>query len=236
MVERPILFNSEMVKAILEGRKIQTRRVVKPQPHYNKIGLLSFKNNCSLGCQFMVDFCPYGQPGDRLWLKENWRVGAWNESEGLIAVDYKTDGYCRREWLKVEDVDLFQRLWKQSTDDASKVFGMLERYDWKPGDSPCRWRPSIHMPRWASRITLEITNVRVERLQEITEEDAKKEGCVAESGEGCAFYPAKLAFELLWNTIKGKTYPWSSNPWVWVVEFRREEIRKESISLKEGNK
>jgi hypothetical protein len=87
---------------------------------------------------------------------------------------------------------------------------------------PCHWKPSIFMPRWASRITLEITNIRVERLQEITEEDAKAEGIENPFFASDRYWPTfKDRFETLWDSINGKTYPWSSNPWVWVIEFKK---------------
>jgi hypothetical protein len=173
--------------------------------------------------------CPYGQPGDRLWVRETWRVGAWDEEESCITVDYKADGYYRREWLKVEDEELFERLWQQSSCEAEKALeeGKIKiidkdlgegRYTWEPSESPCRWRPSIHMPRWASRITIEITDIRVERLQEITEEDAKKEGIDGvPTAVGIMYMPA---FSRLWDFIHGKD-SWNQNPWVWVIEFKK---------------
>lgn len=140
MKERPILFSGEMVRAILEGRKTQTRRVIKPQPD-------SARNSVFVKSGFETKHgyeikCPYGQPGDRLWVRETW---------GLWDTDPK-DG--------PERAKIFYR----ATDENRRDL----RYQ--------RWRPSIHMPRWASRINLEITNIRIERVQDITEEDAKAEG------------------------------------------------------------
>ena len=165
MKERPIIFRAEMVRAILAGRKTQMRRIVKPL-HMATVYAEQFP---------ILAMCPYGSPGDRLWVREAWRVGAWDEIAGCVAIDYKADGYCRREWLRIDDEDLFIRLRQQCIDDARAALGPADRYTWEPGRSPCRWRPSIHMPRWASRITLEITDVRVERLQDISEADAKAE-------------------------------------------------------------
>ncbi len=165
--------------------------------------------------------CPYGKPGDRLWVREAWRVGAWGEFEGLfgqIAVDYKADNYPRREWLRVEDQELFERLWIQSSDDAMAAGNKPNKegnHKWKPGQSPCRWRPSIFMPKWASRITLEIISVRVEKLQDICEEDTQAEG-LADA------YPihGQIIFSAYWDHLHGKG-EWNKNPWVWVIEFKR---------------
>lgn len=199
MKERPILFSAPMVRAILNGSKTQTRRVAK--------GLIA---------------CPYGKPGDQLWVREAWRIGAWDENRPAFALDY-CDG-ARKEWIEVPDAmgddgELFDRLWQQSSDDAAKALGIQDRYQWEPGQSPCRWRPSIHMPRWASRIQLEITGIRVERLQDISEADAEAEGVRNSLHlQGGRF--ARDNFAHLWWTINGAG-SWDANPWVWVIEFRR---------------
>lgn len=228
MKERPIIFSGEMVKVILEGRKTQTRRIIKPQPEIlmgkdkNGISMYTWKGYVATNTNISEEFakrCPYGQPEDRLWIKESWRIGAWQEEEGKIAVDYKADGFCRREWLDIKDEELFTRLWKQSTDDAEKVFGRLERYQWKPGKSPCRFRSARFMPRAASRITLEITNIRVERLQEISEPDVEKEGVLPIKPRPSGV--SREDFQSLWNSINGKKYPWDSDPWVWIIEFKK---------------
>jgi hypothetical protein len=167
--EHPILFSTDMVKAILEGRKTQTRRVIKPQPvlmdkHYFK----DFRKDAG------GRVCPYGQVGDRLWVRETWLPF---EAQGPNAFLYKADiALINLHYLK--------------------------------------WQPSIFMPRKASRITLEITNTRVERLHDITGADLLKEGIAHGMG-------GFKAYEELWNNINGKKYPWESNPWVWVIEFRR---------------
>ncbi len=225
MKEHPILFSGPMVRAILEGRKTQTRRVVK-NPYTEGIHAADSKNVPN------GRYCPYGQPGDRLWVRETWRVGAWDET-AFIAVDYKADNHARKEWLDVEDLETWERLWEQSCEDAEKAgFSMDEEnnYHWSPGESPCRWRPSIFMPRWASRITLEIISVRVERVQEINAEGAVAEGYPlgnpewAETPNEQQIKIARLSrigwYQTLWDSINGKSHPWDSNPWVWVVEFR----------------
>ena len=211
-----ILFNGEMVRAILEGRKTQTRRVVKPQPQrffeVNDEPFYLYDVEWGLGRIY-----PRYQPGDILWVKETWRIGAWCE-EGLIAVDYKADNFARKEWIEVPDPERFERYWIQSTDEAEAAGLKTDKegeYHWKPGEAPTRWRPSIFMPREAARIFLKVTGVRVERVWEMTGEDAIKEG-VNWFNDACGF--AKL-----WDSINGKKYPWASNPWVWVYEFERVE-------------
>ncbi|MGU9815598.1 hypothetical protein ACU684_09420 [Pseudomonas sp. LF135] len=202
--ERPILFSAPMVRAILEGRKTVTRREVK-----------------GAGLKWLEDFtpeyvadpsnslCPYGKPGDRLWLRETWYCDHFEVMRG--------------PYLKPDDMDIGEAL-----DDGTLVYAAdgLAPYE---QEQPT-WKPSIHMPRWASRILLEITAVRVERLQDISEDQAKAEGVRlytdhAELGEwwhvdGIDTYSAdpRKSFELLWSSVGGD---WQANPWVWVVEFKR---------------
>lgn len=191
--ERPILFSGEMVRAILDGRKTQTRRIVKPQPpsHVREIRVGMFepvviRKGMEEPGTPVFGFadeergwkCKYGKPGDRLWVRETWFC--ITGEPGPISCNYKAD------------------------------FGEHRFAGF--------WKPSIHMPRWASRITLEITGVRVERLNDISEEDAIAEGCQ------CSGVPSSLtnrgAYAKLWESINGKG-SWSLNPWVWVVEFKR---------------
>lgn len=257
MKERPILFSAPMVMAILEGRKTMTRRIVKLPSKRDSFVVVErngsrwpFQSDdgesdvCDDGNEHPYA-CPYGQLGDRLWVRETWRVGAWNEDEGKIAVDYFADGHCRREWLQVRDENLFARLWQQSTDEAIKALGQREWYTWEPGSSPCKWRPSIFMPCEFSRITLEITNVRVERLNDISESDAKAEGineeefypddgyplCVGythekeDKNKAYSLYTTRAkAFKNLWESINGLD-SWNANPWVWVIEFKKISIK-----------
>ena len=210
MTERPILFSAEMVRAILEGQKTQTRRKMKPA-------------KAKRPKRWLIDdaavnglVCPYGQPGDMLWVRETWahyqtvnhvwrsEGRAFDEvSDGLAG--YRADGHD-----SIEDFRAHVRL--MSGCDLEHVI--------INGD---RWRPSIHMPRWASRITLRITDVRVERLQDISEDDARAEGCepvgwIDETDVGMSSY--REGFTRLWNTING-VGAWEANPWVWVIEFER---------------
>lgn len=184
-MNKPILFSSDMVKALLAGTKTQTRRLVKPQPQISHD----------------ID-CPYGKPGDLLWVRETWCPVDDSDFDGGEWIDYRaTPKY-----------------------EASHPAG----WENEP-DSPdaLKWRPSIHMPRWASRITLRITDVRVERLQEISEADAIAEGCPAVSlySLDCESTPPSHHFRALWESINGKG-SWDENPWVWAITF---EVIKQNV-------
>jgi hypothetical protein len=242
--ERPILFSGPMVSAILAGKKTQTRRVVKPQPFLNQAGFLAWKTS---GClqnmgrtaeEMLAKHCPHGQPGDSLWVREMWRVGAWSNRQE-IAVDYLADHSYRQEWLKCDDESLFDRLVDQSIIDAHKS-GHAENdgiLAWTPGNSPCRRRPSIHMPKWASRIRLDIVDVSVERLNDISGDDAQAEGIErvggtyscspwrnyrkGEKGEMNLHCSAReRSYMTLWESINGPG-SWNVNPYVWVIKFMR---------------
>lgn len=197
MKERPILFSGPMVRAILEGRKTQTRRVVKPQPDLipsdvppapgdNGYWWPASKAQSMVQTRDMPCYCPYGVPGDRLWVREAW------------AADEMWDRVPPR------DIPEGQRIWLEGSGFDRGVKGRL--------------RPSIHMPRWASRILLEVVSIRVERLQEISEDDAKAEG-----GTANIMLNYRAPFSYLWKLIYGHEGPnsWAANPWVWVVEFKR---------------
>ena len=246
----PILFNTEMVRAILDGRKSCIRRIVKPQPtneiqcplgictdgDKSEIGKFAFGSHEGGG---KMIFCkpPY-QPGDILYVRETWRVGAWDILNQMIAFDYK-DGTCG-ELTYTHDRELFERLVNQSRNDARQAKCEYNGVDfvWEKGKSPCRWHPSIHMPKEAARIWLKVTNVRVERLQDITPKGAESEGVgnlfYDDIGYGEKNYGtevdteygiAKEQFAWLWeSTIKKSDldrYGWDANPWVWVIEFER---------------
>ena len=191
MKERPIIFNSEMVRAILDGRKTQTRRVVKG---VNRMNWLKGASNHVVHC---VDSCPYGQVGDRIWVRETWfnQKEAYEKSKKLVS-----------KWK-----------YGKSSLEESKYPDIMYQADYVGKKMLCKWKPSIHMPRWASRITLEIKDVRVERLQEISEEDAIEEGI---PNAAYAINPI-WSFESLWDSIHKKENTWEDNPWVWVIEFKR---------------
>lgn len=220
MKERPILFSAPMVRAILAGTKTQTRRVAKlpiddALDDGERIDLAWLNGDGHAGPGWYVAEaeypeegshfvrCPYGVPGDRLWVRETWARG---------------DAYCDPEAESV----------LYSADGQLVVLGVGGTPDRRLGawivheDNRCsvRWRPSIHMPRWASRITLEVTGVRVERLQDISEEDARAEGF---GFEPPSTVDPREGFRLAWSGLNGKRAPWASNPWVWAVEFKRAE-------------
>lgn len=204
MKERPIIFSAPMVRAILEGRKTQTRRVVKPQPRTRAdIG------HFGAGMPFIRAAskpvrCPYGQPGDRLWVRETCAIrsigGAVKDS-----IHYAATPELGR--FLQSDMRTFA--------------------DSKPPPFQGRWTPSIHMPRWASRINLEVTGVRVEQLSGVKEADCWAEG-IERSTESPTqastmfsdYAHPRCAFMHLWEQINGAG-SWNANPWVWAIEFQR---------------
>ena len=238
MAIKPILFNTEMVRAILDGRKSCTRRIIKPQPDEKHTYPLGFVNDSTerkdigsfgfgaseSGGSIQYVKPPY-QPGDTLYVRETWRVGAWDIRNQMIAFDYK-DGSCG-ELTYIHDRELFERLVKQSREDARKAKCEYNGADfvWEKGNSPCRWRPSIHMPKEAARIWLKCTDVRVERLQEITIDGIRKEGLSSMAVHAGDMDIALKEWKTLWNsTIKKPDldrYGWNASPWVWVIEFER---------------
>lgn len=198
MKERPILFNADMVRAVLDGRKMQTRRVMKVQPHAGVRNSPFVKSGIEDGHGKEL-VCPFGEVGDRLWVRETFRVHS-------RATDVATLVYKASE----------QQSWTQQTHRVP-----IEKCN-KPAVVDT-WTPSIHMPRWASRITLEITGVRVELLRDLSEEDAKSEGVIPPAGGVLPGWEHRINFRDLWMSIYGADN-WEANPWVWVVEFKRLEV------------
>jgi hypothetical protein len=227
--ERPILFNTETVRAILEGRKTQTRRIIKNQLQsdyeiindknwYDENTWISRKKTSINPDRYEITSvykCPYGKVGDILWVRETWARAIGREeltpSEMSTAIEISPERFI-----------VFKASSKEDTHP--------EHPDW----GKKRWNPSIHMPRIASRISLEIINIRVERLNDISEEDAIKEGVKRHlHGYKCyngintihygvydaCFRKAKDSFESLWVSVYGEN-SWNWNPWVWVVEFK----------------
>lgn len=215
MKERPILFSGPMVRALLDGSKTQTRRVMKPQLIYGTVAGLFNSWYLPLsegggtlypnGKEKILGTCPYGQPGDRLWVREAWRAElTWDTT-------------------KPSGIPNEAALWYEA-DDQQRNNGRGTKFKGK-------LRPSIYMPRWASRITMEITRVRVERLQDISEVDAMAEGVTAlpcaNMWTAGGMYDGPLhdakpcgAYRRLWNSINGAD-SWEANPWVWAIEFKR---------------
>jgi len=226
MSELPILFSGPMVRAILDGRKTMTRRVAIPryddrtpcehlQGDNSGMGPTMFRHCCH-GSEGRG--CPHGVVGDRLWVRETWRP-AYDE-ELYCCVEYRADG----KRIKPENGSLTEDQGHKFADDCP--------------DDPAlnaKWRPSIFMPRWASRITLEIVSVKVERVQEITEKDAIAEGIpYARASAGTGYYEiwdgkksianksAANVFAVLWDSINAKRgFGWGVNPWTWAITFKR---------------
>lgn len=227
--ERPIIFSAPMVRSLLAGSKSQTRRALNQQPIENgPIGGFAFVDGfwCALSgfdgsiINRLDRPCPYGQPGDRLYVREN----AWERPERTPAM--MRDG--ADTWPPfIYDADYTNGIPLEERDD-------LKTWGWKR-------RPSIHLPRWASRILLEITDVRVERLNDISEADAIADGCNPHSGlhgdDDVAVYLTSKSFDyahgkiasvpmpiiryaVLWDSINGPG-SWERNPYVWVLSFRR---------------
>ena len=231
MKERPILFNGEMVRAVLDGRKTQTRRVVKPQP---KI-IHALYNDASIETERIFRsgdqriHCPYGQIGDRLWGRETWKIHSFMECKP-VEFCYRADG-GKMEELGCDALNYeewYERVIIQSSDELAAMGWALNEdgiYTWTGQESPLRWRPSIHMPRWASRILLEVMDVRVERVQEIGPlVDIPREGIDC---QGRSVEQMIGQFRVLWNSINEKRgFGWDVNPRVWVVEFK--QIDKET--------
>ena len=229
--EHPILFSGPLVRAILDGKKTQTRRIIRP-PH--GIGWVAggpiIRTAADLAdpwfrwereqsfaeLEFRDVRCPLGKPGDRLWVRETWRLTDF--------ASYDTDRYSAAVEMRADGARPFRK------EGGPEM--LHER---------CDWRPSIHMPRWASRISLEVTDVRVQRLQEITEAEIGTEGVRLDDGgvAACAFEraeyyqsggspiggrsPEVCGFAALWDSIYGRSAggSWGENPWVWAVSFKR---------------
>ncbi|HDV8245017.1 hypothetical protein V1238_09545 [Enterobacter hormaechei] len=190
-----MIFNGEMVRAILDGRKTQTRRIMKNQPAGDYPDTPALIRSVGGGFQWYGHYgessifnCPFGAVGDRIWVRETWaEAGAGAPDLKLYRADYPEH--------------------------------VPTHYENVPPADEIRWTPSIHMPRWASRLTLEITGVRVERLRDLSEDDAKSEGITPPSGRVLPGWEYRINFRDLWMSIYGADN-WETNPWVWVIEFK----------------
>lgn len=218
--ELPILFSGLMVNAILAGRKTQTRRVMKPQPNAGPRGRMVPLGDDAWGLRdgdLSGEWrCPYGEPGTRLWVRETWQYADWTE-DGMPWVRYRADdATVLHERTPEEWGDRLTDIWADLSAPAN--------YDIDSRAADRRWRPAIHIPRWASRITLEVTRVRIERLDDIGAGDAHAEGgCTTPPVNHAPWIGCRQDFRALWEAINGKRpgCSWDANPWVWVVEFRR---------------
>lgn len=200
MKERGIIFNSEMVRAILDGRKTQTRRIMKSQPKTNENGDIWWPSNI---CQSMINIkemmqdnegvwagiagisCPHGGVGDHLWVSETFKAGVCTESTIAYKATHKPS-------------DLEEGWYEE-----------------------IKWTPSIHMPRWASRITLEIVDVRVERLKDAGDTEFKAEGYPLDRELTGGSMDPFCWFRNLWDSVSPTNFKYADNPWVWVIEFKR---------------
>lgn len=190
-MERPIIFSDKMIRALIDGRKTQTRRPLKEHPlEWLQDGFTP---------EFVAHpenyLCPYGYSGDRLWVRECFAV-------------VPSTAYAHSE-------DVQQTI--QPDDD---YYAAIYRAGWSRSNGGFSWRPSIHMPRWASRIALEVLSARIERLNDISEADAKAEGVFLASASEAQGNTHRTEFAGLWESIYGPG-AWDANPWVWVIEFRR---------------
>ncbi|HBW9906523.1 TPA: hypothetical protein MFX78_00060 [Klebsiella pneumoniae] len=228
MTERGMIFNGEMVRAILDGRKTQTRRPVKFPVHDKNLGCELAGNELAgeLSAGNYLNSA-FGKPGDRIWVRETW---ATLGNEDGCCVDWEGN-LCKGDERPAA------RIYRASCEQRPGDYGLWSIPDdayWKPHTKEHKfegaWRPSIHMPRWASRILLEITDVRVERLNSISQEDAQAEGLeltgwrptYSDPDSGGEVLTPYDNFAQLWESIYGEEN-WKANPWVWVIKFKRVE-------------
>ncbi|HBR1513203.1 TPA: hypothetical protein MIH46_12775 [Klebsiella pneumoniae] len=219
MSERGMIFNAEMVRALLDGRKTQTRRPIKwKQTRFTEIGEREdgskwpWSEDAEHACDFWHP-CPFGAVGDRIWVRETWGVVSHAFSDDGLMIDWVPD----RPATAIHEMPFGNGNYSGYAiyaADGDFTWGDDDGYE----DGRSCWKPSIHMPRAASRILLEITNVRVERLRSMSQDDARAEGVIAASGP----MEAGLAFRELWDSIYGEE-SWKANPWVWVIKFKRIE-------------
>lgn len=197
MKTSPIIFSGNMVLAILDDRKTQTRRVIKPQPPHD---FGSWNNATLMSGTDGEDFgCPYGKPSDRLWVRETWAVFDFEgpqDKPDAYSIGYRADDECNWFYPPAEQRDLRLEKWGNYADPDGY------------------WRPSIHMPRWASRLELEIIEIRVQRLRDIGQDD------ICQEGQPQGVEPIGWYCEL-WDALNAKRgFGWDTNPWVWILTFK----------------
>jgi len=234
MRERPIIFNADMVRAILDGRKTQTRRIIKWRELNKGLNLqfsglraseefggwvIESNSRTSSEWRCQPTPCPFGAVGDRLWVRETWSVVSHAFDDDGLMIDYVPDRPAKA---------VHEKPFGRGYYSGHAIYAADGGFTWGDDDGcvdgrSC-WKPSIHMPRWASRITLEITGVRVERLTALSDDDAHNEGCPARLPHNPEDeHQARTWFRGLWSEIYGAE-SWQANPWVWVVEFKCVEV------------
>lgn len=264
MKERPITMAAESVRGIFDDTKSQTRRLMTPQPahlqRHEWRGKLVYEGEHRMWCWKGRTFenlwdehvrdedrgrlallCPYGAPGDRLWVKETWRSWTQNnchQHEDDADEDIGCDAHCNQTYVAYAATP---RIGYRPVPDRQRICYLDEATPLEANRELLGpWRNPLFMPRWASRLTLEITEVRVQRLQEISEEDARAEGVVdglvpadeygpvrigyvfgADDGRCTLYATARDSYAVVWDRINGKRAQWSSNPFAWAVSFRR---------------
>ena len=216
MATKPILFNGEMVRAILSDQKTQTRRPISYPVDCLPIDWDA--EECLIRWENQKNGERHWQPspiitGDILWVRETWAVGAWCAKKQSIAVDYEAVREPRKEWLHVANKKQFDRLVRQSTEEAIKAIGEDEHGElhWHPGEAPTRLRPSIHMPKWACRTFLRVTDVRIQKAMDMTKEELWAEG-----------FSCWQCFTRIWEDTYGVFLAheaFGENPYLWVYEF-----------------
>lgn len=234
-----MLFRPELIRAELVDLKTRTRRILKPgrtqeewlTPEALDAGV-RWRSTPTPGWWAMAVekghigsvLCPWGARGDRLWVRERWRVAAWRD-DGRVAIDYgASPELIATPWIRPPP-DAFKKLIEESRNDCGAACADERRdggWKWERGQSPCRWRSPLHMFRWAARLVLEIEAVKVERLQEITEKEARLEGVAAARINEKPTTPTTYrgGFKRIWEQLHGPG-SWEQNPWVWAIAFRR---------------
>jgi hypothetical protein len=232
MKERGIILRAHEVLGVLAGRQSQLRRVVR----HSDRRTLSFESGRVWSADIYgirEERCPYGSPGDRLWVRETWKWGEYRCDDEPQEDDHECDAHCAQKYVYYAATP---RVGYRPVPDRARIIYLDDSSPLTPFYEG-GWKPSIHMPRWASRLTLEMTSVRVEQLKDISEEDAKAEGAVftawghvhtqkagwhfgdASSHEHC-LGTARMAFANIWNHVYGVD-AWDRNEWVWAISFKR---------------
>lgn len=273
MADKPILFNGPMMRAILDGRKVQTRRALSIRGH-RRITKFGPSDTPGYDWQFRdaklrwhdlteAELCArlLYATGQSLWVREAWKPGAWLD-DGRVAVDYRASPeLTNTPWINLPETVDWGDLWQRWTDELLAAGSAPEQDGicrWEPGKSPLRWRPSVHMPRWASRLTLVVTDVRVERLQDISETDAIAEGLATISKDGGRLWKygipdsdglpgtddhgwpwsewqrdPVLAFSRIWNETYGPD-AWDKNPWLTAITFEAHQQNIDQMEAAHG--